>query len=245
METIAINLDKLINRARLIKELEDKYKDSFAGDLRLRPSVGSFSLVSCAADKPQAGHPSLRSEVDLKTKLKETIQPPKREVPEKKLQSWLIRQARSEGGQIKPISDLFLGDRFWFVSDEIALSDPATKKKFVADMLLVRVDSENLAQLVNVELKYDRSMKTFEQVKTFREILENSELHAAWQRFAEIMTGQSFRWRPSQEKTYGLVVWPKTNDLSKALANKKRGDYERIGLLGFQKTETGYILNVE
>jgi hypothetical protein len=88
-------------------------------------------------------------------------------------------------------------------------------------------------------------MKTFEQVKTFREILENSELHTAWQRFSEIMTGQSFRWRPSREKTYGLVVWPKANDLSKALANKKRGDYERIGLLGFQKTETGYILNIE
>jgi hypothetical protein len=138
-----------------------------------------------------------------------------------------------------------LDDRFWFVSDEIAISDPATKKKFVADMLLVRVDSDNLAQLVNVELKYNRSMKTFDQVQTFRKILENLELYEAWQRFSEIMTGQSFRWRPLQEKTYGLVIWPKANDPLTALANKKRSDHERIGLLGFQKTETGYMLHVE
>jgi predicted DNA-binding ribbon-helix-helix protein len=244
METIATNLDKLINHAKLVKELEDKYKDNFAGHLRLRPSVGSFSLVSCADETPQAGHPDLRSEVDLKRWLKEAIQPPKREVPEKKLQSWLIQQARSDGGQIGDISAL-LDDQFWFVSDEIAINDPATKKKFVADMLLVRVDSDNLAQLVNVELKYDRSMKTFEQVKTFRKVLENLELYAAWQRFSEVMTGQSFRWRPLQEKTYGLVIWPKANDPLTARANKNRSDHERIGLLGFQKTETGYMLHVE
>jgi hypothetical protein len=242
MDTIASNLNKLISHAKLVKELEDKYKDNFAGCLRLRPSVGSFSLVSCAAEKPQAGHPNLRSELDLKKSFDEIIPPPKRKVPEKELQSWLIRQARSEGGQISDISNL-LDHQFWFVSDEIAISD--TARKFVADMLLVRVDSNNLAQLVNVELKYNRSMNTFRQVETFREVLENSELYARWQRFSEIMTGQSFRWRPLQEKTYGLVIWPKSNDPLTARANKYRGDHERINLLGFRKTDTGYMLHIE
>lgn len=243
METIATNLDKLIRQATLVRELEEKYRGGLAEHLRLRPSVGGFSLVSCADDTSQSGHPNLRSEVDLTRCLNKAIRPPEREVPEKKLQSWLIRQARRGGGQIEEIAALLEG-RFWFVSDEIAISDPATKKKFVADMLLVQVDGDNLAQLVNVELKYNRSMETFAQVETFREVLEKSELHGAWQRFSEIMTGQTFQWRPVQE-TSGMVIWPRANDPLAARANTKRGNYMRISLLGFQRMEEGYTLCVE
>jgi hypothetical protein len=87
METIVTNLDKLISHATLVKAFEENYKDDLAEYLRLRPSVGGFSLVSCADDTSQAGHPNLRSEVDLKRWLKAAIRPPQREVPEKKLQS--------------------------------------------------------------------------------------------------------------------------------------------------------------
>lgn len=129
------------------------------------------------------------------------------------------------------------------------MSDPATKTKFVADMLSVRVDSKNLAQLVNVELKYQRSMDTFRQVIKFREVLENSKLRSAWQQFAEIMTGRTFQWRPSQDKSYGLVIWPMADNPSRALANKKGADYERIGVLGFikkgTKAETKYMFKIE
>ena len=59
---------------------------------------------------------------------------------------------------------------YWFVSDEIAIKvNPS--KKVVADLLLVKVDANAVAQLVNVELKYQRAMETFKQVKLFREVL--------------------------------------------------------------------------
>ena len=246
--TMATELDKLIKQATLIKQLENKYKDKLENDLRLRPSVGSFSLVSCADKTSQGGWSKIVSEGGLNRAFEKTIPKPGRNVPEKKLQSWLIREARKEAGKIKSISDI-LGDQFWFVSDEIAISDPATKKKFVADMLLVRVDSKNLAQLVNVELKYQRSMDTFKQVIKFREVLENSKLRPAWQQFAEIMTGRTFQWPPSQEKTNGLVIWPMADSPSRALANKKRAEYERIRVLGFTKkgtkAETRYLFKLE
>ncbi|MDR3413471.1 MAG: hypothetical protein P4L87_21370 [Formivibrio sp.] len=248
IETIATKLDELNKQAKLIKRFENKYKDKFANDLRLRPSVGSFSLVSCADKTSQSGWSKLGSENGLNRAFGKAIQRQRRNVPEKKLQSWLIREARKGARKIQSISEL-LGDQFWFVSDEIAISDPVTKKKFVADMLLVRVDNKNLAQLVNVELKYQRSMDTFRQVIKFREVLENPRLRRAWQHFAEIMTGRTFQWHLPQKNTYGLVIWPTADNPSRALANKKRADYERIGVLGFMrkgpKAQKRYVFKIE
>ena len=44
-----------------------------------------------------------------------------------------------------------LGGQHWFVSDEIALTT-ASKKKLVADLLLVRVDADGLASLLTRDL---------------------------------------------------------------------------------------------
>lgn len=128
--------------------------------------------------------------------------------------------------------DKELGGQYWFVSDEIALK--TASEKVVADLLLVRVDSDGLASLVNAELKSNRVMETFRQVILFRKALENPDLQEGWKTFAEVMTRQNFQWHPSKQ-TDGIVIWPAVGDKSmNALANEKRKGYERVDVIGYK-----------
>jgi hypothetical protein len=170
------------------------------------------------------------------------LDPPRRKTPEKRLQSWLIQSALKSGGRLKLLDDL-LGGQYWFVSDEIALQT-ASKKKVVADLLIVRVD-EGLASLVNVELKSNRAMETFRQVIGFRAALEHPDLQGSWKTFAEVMTGEKFRWRSALD-TRGVVIWPAVGKRPmNALANRKRTDYARIDVIGYQEKLNNYTLEFE
>jgi hypothetical protein len=179
--------------------------------------------------------------------MEKELSPPARKTPEKHLQSWLIRNVLQSGGRLKALDDV-LGGQHWFVSDEIAFIT-APKKKVVADLLLVRVDAEGLASLVNAELKSNRVMETFGQVISFRTALEHPGLQADWKRFATIMTGETFRWHPSQD-TRGVVIWPAAGKNPRNVrANEKRKDYPLVDVIGYRKIEgvvpTGYTLEVE
>jgi hypothetical protein len=206
--------------------------------LRLRPSVGSFSLVSCSQTTPQIGRANLRHADDLKRELEDlqagrrTLNGPGRRTPEKALQSWLISTALATG-EVGAISTALQdGNRYWLVSDEIALQD--SSDKFVADMLLVKETPQGAAHLVNVELKYERSMQTFAQVLKFREVLEKEDLICAWRKFAETMIGKKFNWGRSPQSS-GLVIWPGLpagRPTPSATINKMR-DYDRIATLGY------------
>jgi hypothetical protein len=111
-------------------------------------------------------------------------------------------------------------------------------------MLTVRVDDQGNARLVNVELKSSRQMETFRQVLSFRAVLEHPSLQPAWKRFAQVMTGEEFQWHQSP-RTHGLVIWPARRDSAKrALADKKRKEYERVDVIGYQQTPD-YRLNRE
>jgi hypothetical protein len=206
--------------------------------LRLRPSVGSFSLVSCSQETPQIGRANLRHADDLKRELedlragRQTLKAPGRQTPEKCVQSWLISTALATG-EISAISTSLQDDsRYWFVSDEIALRGQSDK--FVADMLLVKETTQGCAHLVNVELKYERSMQTFAQVIKFRDVLESVDLVCAWRQFAETMTGKRFSWCESSLSS-GLVVWPRLRfgNGTPTVTLEKMRVYERIDTLGY------------
>lgn len=227
-------LQKLIQNAEKIQsEPFQAFKDELVSKLLwLRPSVGGISAISCCDETPQLGFPkvSIRS---LEEILNGELLPPGRKTPEKQLQSWLIQSALKAGGRLK-LLDNVLDGQHWFVSDEIALTT-ASKKKVVADLLLVRVDSGGLASLVNAELKSKRSMETFGQVIRFRDALENPGLRELWKKFAEVMTGQKFQWHTSQE-TRGVVIWPAVGrNPSNALANEKRKDYPCVEVVGYRE----------
>ncbi len=216
------------------------FKDRLSRDmLRLRPSARGFSLVSYNPKTPQLGASGLGSVHDLERELdkllKNPLHGPHRDTPEKELQSWLIHEAAKHDGRMTPLNNV-LGGEYWFVSDEIALQISASKK-VVADLLLVKVDAENVAHLVNVELKSKRAMETFNQVILFRPVLEHAELQEMWKQFAEIMTRKKFQWQGVQQ-THGIVVWPRSKNLELARANDKAKTFERVDVVGYQQTYT-------
>jgi hypothetical protein len=232
LQVLSEQLEKLIKNAEIVRsEPVQKFKDELSRKLLwLRPSVGSISAVSCCEETPQLGFTDI-SIRNLGKIMEKQLSPPGRKTPEKQLQSWLIQHALKSDGRLKQLDDV-LGGQHWFVSDEIALK--TASKKVVADLLIVRVDAEGLASLVNAELKSDRFMETFRQVIRFRAALGHPGLQEYWKRFAEVMTGEKFRWHPSPE-TRGVVIWPAVGrNPMKALANEKRKDYPPVDVIGYR-----------
>lgn len=233
LQVLSKQLQKLVKNAEMVRsEPFQGFKDELSRKLLwLRPSVGGISAISCCAETPQRGFTKI-SISNLGKNMEKQLSPPGRKTPEKQLQSWLIQRALKSGGRLKLLDDV-LGGQYWFVSDEIALTT-ASKRKVVADLLLVRVDAEGLACLVNAELKSDRLMETFRQVIRFRVALEHPGLQDGWKTFAEVMTGQKFRWHPSQE-TRGVVIWRAVGkNPMNARANEMRKDYARVDVIGYE-----------
>jgi hypothetical protein len=239
LQVLAKQLQALVRNAEVIQSGFQGFKDELSRKLLwLRPSVGGISAISCCEKTPQRGFKISGS--NLGKIMEMQLSPPGRKTPEKQLQSWLIQSASKSDGRLKLLEDL-LGGQYWFVSDEIAIQT-ASKKKVVADLLLVRIDTQGLARLVNVELKSNRAMETFRQVICFRAALEHPDLQESWKTFAKVMTGKEFRWHPSQD-TSGVVIWPAVGkNPMNALANRKRKDYERVDVIGYRAI-SGELIN--
>jgi hypothetical protein len=232
LQVLSKQLQALVRNAEVIRSQFQGFKDELSRKLLwLRPSVGGISAISCCEKTPQRGFTKI-SISNLGKFMEMQLSTPGRKTPEKQMQSWLIQSALKSGGRLKLLDDL-LGGQCWLVSDEIAIQT-ASKKKVVADLLIVRVDAEGLACLVNAELKSNRVMETFRQVICFRTALEHPDLQESWKTFAEVMTEEKFRWHPSQD-TRGVVIWPAVgkNQIN-ALANKKRKNYARVDVIGYQ-----------
>jgi hypothetical protein len=225
MSGLTIQLEKLLDNAKRIKtdeftEVVKSYKDLFAKhSFRLRPSVGSISLVSCSNWTPQLGFSNMTNGPALKSKLAALkdgtakLKAPDRPTPEKSVQSWLISEAMHNNGRLASI-ELALKDHhtYWLVADEIALNainenDSAEKgERVVADLLLVRTNGLGESELVNVELKSERTTKTHGQIKAFWSFIGPNQ-YALWREFAEVMLEKKLHWR-ELGKTNGLVIWP-------------------------------------
>ncbi len=224
MTLMNTQLEQLLQNAERVQsdeflEIEEKYRDLFnRHQFRLRPSVGSISLVSCASDTPQLGFPQMRSALHLQNKLEALrMEPakfcePGRSTPEKRLQSWLISEAMQNNGRIESIERTLNDDHsYWFVSDEIALTlqtEGSKPEKIVADLLLVREDGRGESEFVNAELKYKRTTETHKQVENFWRGFREPKRIALWRQFAETMLGRKERRWKETEKRRGLVIWP-------------------------------------
>jgi hypothetical protein len=227
-------------KSQAVGAVIEEFRDVFDSlQLRLRPSVGSMSLVSYADRTPQRGFENIRNADHLRRTLDalrsrtKAIEPPGRSTPEKHLQSWLIGEAMRNGRQVVAVARP-LGDRhkYHFVSDELAFKQGV--EKFVADLLLIREDASGESEFVATELKYKRDPWTHSQVRKFKEILENESLLPLWRGFAENMLGAKLRWKKSN-RCCGLVIWPFSSrpaHATRALVASCRDD-ESIETLGY------------
>ncbi len=221
MMPLNAQLEHLLRNAKYLESDEiirvvNKYDDLFSRcRFRLRPSVGSISLVSCSSFTPQLGFSNIKDAGALQEKLEALREgrvklcAPGRDTPEKSLQSWLISEAMQNNGRVASI-ERALDDRhsYWFVSDEIALNNPETDKRLVADLLLVREDSRGELEFVNVELKSQRTTETHIQAKNFSRFIQEPDRVALWRDFAETMLPKkTCLWKEPGE-CKGLVVWP-------------------------------------
>lgn len=254
---LTAQLEQLLANAKRIKteeftEVVNEYRDLFDRySFRLRPSVGSISLVSCSNRTPQLGFSNMTSSASMRRKLgslKEGtagLEVPLRPTPEKSLQSWLISEALHNNGQLKSIEGA-LDDQhsYWFVSDEIALSasngDSFDGKgvRVVADLLVVRLDSNGESELVNVELKSERTTKTHGQIETFWDFMGPDQF-ALWRELADTMLGGNKRRWKELGDTKGIVIWPGASKNSKPsertaqlLAGYKSKGIDTIGYFG-------------
>jgi hypothetical protein len=224
MTVMNTQLERLLQNAKLVQgdeflEIEEKYRDLFNRHrFRLRPSVGSISLVSCASATPQLGFSQIRNAQYLQDKLDALreggakFKELRRSTPEKYLQSWLISEAMQNNGRIESIERALNDDHsYWFVSDEIAITHQAEgskPEKIVADLLLVREDGRGESEFVNAELKYKRTTETHKQVEKFWQGFREPKRIALWRQFAETMLGRKERRWKETEKRRGLVIWP-------------------------------------
>lgn len=241
--TLTAQLAGLIAHATLVQQLHDE----IAGHplLWLRPSANSFSLISCANDTPQGGTGGLHTIHELQNALQIVLPLPNRNVPEARLQSWLIRNALATPGRtMTPVSNA-LGGMFYFVSDEICLMDE-NGVAIRADLLLVHVDLAGLARLVSVELKIKRTMSGFAQAVAFQALLARPELSLQWRQFATIMTGQAFNWNQAPQPR-ALVIWPQSPNPVLARAAQARLQYPGVDALGYlgPVPNGGYMLEIE
>jgi hypothetical protein len=228
MALMNIQLKRLLQNAELVQsdefsKITETYRDLFIGHhFRLRPSVGSISLVSCASATPQLGYSGIKSALHLQNKLAALSEERakfghlRRSTPEKRLQSWLISEALQNGGRIDSIGRALKdGHSYWFVSDEIALAHQTEgnePQKIVADLLLVRENGSGESEFVNAELKYKRTTETHKQVEDFWQGFREPEQIALWRKFAEMMLGRKERRWKETDKRRGLVIWPSRSD---------------------------------
>jgi hypothetical protein len=238
MDALGQSIRRLKKNAEIIRsDLFSSYKDELLRhNLRIRPTGGGFSLVSYHHKTPQLGKSNLQTIDHLKQSLQSLSEvplvDPGRPTPEKELQSYLIGGAVRSGGVLAPINKL-LGGSFWFISDEIRL--PINGKPLLADMLLVKEDEQGSAQLVNVELKSIRAGEVFGQADDFRPVLEG-EFSKDWQRFAEVMSGRSFRWS-AQAQTTSIVIWPRSRDPARAKTRELLTSHPHVDALGYERIE--------
>lgn len=226
MSLLNSQLEQLIENARRIKTPEfvkaiEDHRDLFKRySLRLRPSVNSISLVSYSCATPQLGFSgiadatALRKTLDALKKEEIALKPPGRETPEKALQSWLISQAIANGQKLTSIDAVLKdGHSYRFVTDEISLrvsdaSQTATNgTRVVADLLLIRTNGQGESEIVNAELKSQRSTETFKQIDDFWKFMGEDQWKR-WREFIGTMLGDGeLRWKDVNAPC-GIVIWP-------------------------------------
>ncbi|APO52122.1 bll7668 [Bradyrhizobium diazoefficiens USDA 110] len=87
----------------------------------------------------------------------------------------------------------------------------------VADLLMIRTDENGACELVNVELKSQRTTETHRQTRGFWQFMGPSQV-ILWREFVDVvLEGANRTWKTDSESR-GIVIWPNAVKPSKSTA---------------------------
>jgi len=199
---------------KLAKELNEKWKNKFLikkNEVHVRGNIKSLSLISLSSEKPEIGFSGLRTDITFDDKLKKLKnREVGRSTPEKKLQSFIIRNAIINKYQ------LIFDNNIKFITSEIAVYNE-NNKRIVNDIL-----GFSDGCIYVIELKSDRAMgRLIEQVNNFENIINEKKDF-----FYELMELYDYIWdRKSIKK---IIIWPEIENSrksSKELSDKNIIEY--------------------
>jgi hypothetical protein len=179
---------------KLAKELNEKFHNELLEkEAHFRGNINSFSLISLSRETPEKGVSVTKENAEEKL-LRFKPEPPKRETPEKSLQSWIILNA------IRNNHILPFGDNLTFITSELAIQ--LENKKVVNDILAIDKDNN----LVVIELKSIRVNQVKEQALEFKQIILSDEYKIFFKQLTELMTCKVWN-----GEIRCMIVWPKTS----------------------------------
>ena len=201
LERIIKSAEEMIPSAKNIQE------DEKIQDVHFRPTSDGITIVSLNPESPQLGVPCKDIE-HIAENLKQLakISQPGRSTPEKKLQSFLIRDAYNHGGKMACLKESRKTDptvELIFVTDEIFLPVGESKRGRGCDLLAVRNTNAGPVPVL-LELKSERKKKELvEQVETYSRLV-NEHADRFGKLYSELL-GRSIKFAGPCEK---WIVWP-------------------------------------
>jgi len=205
MSMLKTRLEATIGWAERIHEKLGNLQQANGHQVHFRPSATGVAMVGLTPDKPQRGKSGIQNletlaagfEGKFKTHCIDPVQG--RDTPEKALQSFLIRNALSNGRRMKALeAAVGKGAALRFITDELSLPDG--KGKVVCDLLALRDDHTPV--IIELKSSRDRDRLVF-QLTSYARIVDGhpeefSKLYSA-------VLGGPVALRRAAEK---WLVWP-------------------------------------
>lgn len=197
--------ERPIKYFKMAKELNERFCAKLKEkQWHFRGNRNSYSLISLSQDTPELGLSGLKTikqgENAIKSCLDEKIDlKPGREIPEKKLQAWIINYAINNGNKLP------FGRELTFLTSELAFTDVQIfskniKGKLVNDILAI--DDHDCLWVI--ELKSDRQQTRLKaQVRDFIRLIHTQP--AFFHQLVQLLTDSKHN---GYKQVKGMIVWP-------------------------------------
>ncbi|NUP13065.1 MAG: hypothetical protein HOW73_44055 [Polyangiaceae bacterium] len=235
-------LRAIIAGARIARELGPIVREQ-GHRVHFRPSSRAVTMVGLLPDRPQRGVGKLSRPEEILARFEELFRTHCEDIDhgrptaEKALQSWIIKNAQTNGGRMLAFERATAAAgapvELVFVTDEISL--PSEDGKIVCDLLALRIDGGRQTPVV-IELKSAREMtRLIAQVDAYARLVD---LHAALfgELYATLLDREVHFDGPSERWS----VWPR--DPRGGERREPELAARGIHVLGYEMTADGYEL---
>lgn len=223
------NMSEELKYFMLAKELNEKHHALLIEKrLHFRGNKNSVSLISLAKETAEKGIPNIKEIEKAESLLQNQInlEEPKRDTPEKVLQSWLIFNSMLNNGK------LAFSNNLTFITSELVFANKEeyklTKQKRDIRNDILAIDTDN--NLCVVELKSARDNEVKRQTIEFEKVIQNET--DFFHQLVHLFTNK--KWNGHIRK---IAVWPNT-------AGKSRTqEYLDVEEVNYSETDNGFLFD--